>query len=152
VLAVAPLAITRATTLRATTTTSTSTSTSTTAVTCRTGISVSIWVEGPDVSMGDPAGITIRRATRAEVGGVSVRPVATARTASRKTIRMLAKDIYNHGICGHCTEGHRSQGREEDHPRYRGPRCAGSCADGEGCRQHDPDPEGRSPGVRAGSR
>lgn len=82
VLAVAPLAITRATGLRSTTTASTSTA----AVTCVTGISVSIWVEWPDFSLGDPAGITIGRAARAEVGGVSVRPVATARTASRETI------------------------------------------------------------------
>jgi hypothetical protein len=103
VLAVAPLAITRATALLRATSTSTSTSTSisTTIVTCRAGRSVSTWIEssgesGLLVSLGGPVGlkngvavevgvvITIGGAARAEVGSVSVGPVATARTTPKE--------------------------------------------------------------------
>lgn len=80
VLAVAPLAIARATG------SSTAAITTTTAAVRAsvTWVSVSMGIKTPEFSIWVPAGITVGRAARAEVGGVGVRPV-TATSIPRES-------------------------------------------------------------------
>jgi hypothetical protein len=83
VLAIAPLAIARATSSSAA---AAAVATTTTVRACVTWISVSIGIEWPEFFHGVPAGITVGRAARTEVGGIGISPV-TATSIPRESVR-----------------------------------------------------------------